>query len=377
MNLSMLGSNVTVGWTLLILGISSFAILTMGFRRLSTKLFEGVWRGKEMLKVIEVVNETHDIVKLGLARSGKRTIPNFLPGQFLSLQVGDDPKTIRSYSICSSNLKNDVVQIAVKRINGGVGSNWIHSLKVGDEVYGYPPSGFFTDTKKFYGSRVYVAGGIGVTPMVSMIKSNLENNYSGSMFLFYGMRSLQDMAFHEELLSLSKKHLNFNYFPFVAEPVSAWSGATGYVTYDAIKEKVGDILSAKYFVCGPNPMMESIIGPLLDAGVPEHNIITEKFVSPSTIDDSKVPYREVTVTIYGQKYSYKGQKNLLEFAESHGLVIPFSCRAGVCGSCRCQVTGRVEMLTEAGLSFNDKKKGYILSCVSYPKEDITLIPLDS
>lgn len=363
----------------LVSGISVFVIMLLTLKLISKSNkkseakneLSNVWNEFEPLEVVETIAETADIKSLVLKRKNSKRIPNFNAGQFISVQINNDPKTIRSYSISSSPNQKDIVQISVKVIPGGIGSSWIHGLKAGDQLMAMGPAGHFFDKNDLSGERIYIAGGIGITPVFSMIQSNLENGVLANMVLFYGVRTQADLAFHGQLKYWAHRHKNFQYHVKLSNE-SGTEFEKGYIDPNYVISKIKSFTNKSFYFCGPTAMSDPIIDTLFQAKVDEGRIFTEKFVSPTQFDESKIPFREFEVSYSGQKLKYSGKKNLLDFLESQGFAIPYSCRSGVCGSCKCRLEGKALSLTTAGLSRNEIKSGYILSCVSYPESNLKI-----
>lgn len=355
-------------------GLGIFLSLLFGLRILGlrqerqlAKARLNSWSGKEPLEIVEHIEECAEIVTLRLKRKNARPFPTFLPGQFLSLQIGASEKQVRSYSICSSAVTLDTVEIAIKLLANGVGSTWMHGLKVGDQVWAYPPSGQFTEAEVGEAQRVFVAGGIGITPILAMILTNVDLARRVEMVLFYGMRTRQDLAFHEVLKSLAKRHLNFKYFPVLSHDATApGEFDQGFLSYEYMVSKVELQSDAHFFVCGPSVMADVLLDQLKKNGVAGERVHSERFASPVVFDSSQVPRRRAEIFIDNHKYNYDGQQTVLEFLETQGLELPFACRVGVCGSCRCITQDPVTLITDAGLSSADKQNHYFLTCVAFP-----------
>lgn len=357
------------------MGLGVFVSMMLGLRLLAQRgssidVFEedDLWLDVEPLEVIERIEECTNVVTLRLRRRGDKRIPKFKAGQFLSLQIGDDEKVTRSYSISSSTANRQNVQLSVKRLNDGRGSTWVHHLKVGDEVKAYSPSGHFTDESLSDQPRVYIGGGIGITPLLSMIHSNIDAGNGVPMTLFYGMRTRQDLAFHSILEAYAQRHSYFKYHPFLSHEMGEWPYQKGFLTFEEVVKKTSLDQRTHYFLCGPAAMTDALIEQMSLADIPEEQIHIEKFVSPQTLDRTKIPSRSAKVVIDDVAYSYSGQETLLEFLEGKGERIPYACRTGVCGSCKCRVQGKTEMLTDAGLTRHDKAQGYVLTCVAFPAD---------
>lgn len=361
-------------------GVGTFVSLLLGLRTLGSgrtqektrAAAEDGWNHKESLKVVEIIEESSDIKSFLFKREGNRPFPRFAPGQFLSFQIGEEDKCLRSYSLSGSVANRETLRVSIKRLDNGKGSGWFHARRVGDRVWAFPPSGHFTDAKLASEPRVYVAGGIGITPLLSMVLSNLDGAGDYPLNLFYAARTPKDLAFHDLLVYLSARHRRFRYHPVVSAGDATWTGEVGRLSADYIKEKLGAVSDPHYFFCGPPPLTNAIVEGLLKAGVQEDCIHSEKFASPQALDVSKIPHREANVIFQGETHRYQGKQTLLEFLESRGRAPAFACRVGVCGTCKMKLQGKVELLTDAGLTPAEKREGLTLTCVAYPESDVTL-----
>jgi ferredoxin-NADP reductase len=369
------------GLFVLTLGVLAFTLVTFFFRLVGgrravatagAKPDGNAWRAKEDLRIVEIITESRDIKSFTFARANGKDFPPFLAGQFLSLQIGDDPKTLRSYSIASSAHNPKTITVGIKQLKDGVGSGWFHGRKVGDTVKSFPPSGHFTDSGLKDEPRVFVAGGIGITPFLSMIRTALESGAPHPITLFYGMRSTADLAFHGYLALMAERHPRFRYHPILSDKDAGWSGATGFVTSQLIHTHLADSKTAHFFFCGPAVMTDKLMADLLKSGVGEERLHSEMFASPTLFDPETIPHREAVITYLGKSYNYRGKQTILEFLEASGVELPFACRVGVCGSCKCFVKGNVHVITDAGLTLAEKQKGVKLPCVAFPLEDIEL-----
>lgn len=376
-------SNPYQGKFYLALGAFVFTLLTLGLRLLGLKLKEGnksistgssdTWLGPEDLEIIDIFEETADIKTFRLKRKGGKRMPMFKPGQFLSFKISDHKKVYRSYSISGSCENQSLIQVSIKILPDGIGSNWFHTLKVGETVLAHPPGGLFTDDDLEGESRVFIAGGIGITPFLSMLLTAVDRGENNKTTLFYGARSTADLAFHEILLTLAKRNPNFNYYPILSEDSDGnWDGLTGFITYDLILSKITDPKFEKFFFCGPPIMTDGITDSLIENGVDKKSIHSEKFVSPTSISEEDLDISGQTIFLDGQAYEYAGKNNLLEFFEDQNVELPFSCRSGVCGACKVKcVGGSATSLTDSGLT-EDEKGDHILACVSYPEKGLKI-----
>jgi Na+-transporting NADH:ubiquinone oxidoreductase subunit NqrF len=193
------------------------------------------------------------------------------------------------------------------------------------------------------------------------------------MALFYGMATIKDLVFHQELLNLASTYKNFDYYPILSPGAEGWNGDTGYINLDYILGKIKINEKSHFYFCGPPIMTDSISESLLANGHDQDYLHSEKFASPVSFDLSNIPERKAIVKINNKTMDYFGKDSLLEFMEYNDVDINFACRSGVCGECKCKIkSGEVDSITDSGLTALEKKEGYILTCVSRPLTDIEL-----
>ncbi|MCB0413116.1 MAG: hypothetical protein KDD50_02200, partial [Bdellovibrionales bacterium] len=195
------------------------------------------WVGLEELEIVQIIDETPDIKSFRFKRIDGELFPEFKPGQFLSFQIKEDKKTSRSYSLSSIPQNKGILQVSIKKIDGGVGSSWFHGLKIGDRVKAFSPSGHFVENQESGAESVYIAGGVGITPILSMILSNLESAVSRKMVLFYGARTESDLAFGKLLDFYASGDERFSYYPILSQTTDG-EGDKGYLTMEYIQSKI-------------------------------------------------------------------------------------------------------------------------------------------
>ena len=368
----------------LLAGTVTYFVLLLIFRIFASKSEthdfieddENKWIDKESLTIVDIIDESRDVKTFRFKRTNKAPFSVFKAGQFLSFQIKNNPKLLRSYSISGSCENTSTLQVSIKRIEDGEGSHWFHQLEVGAEVFAFSPGGHFTDNDlSVEFPRVYVGGGIGITPLVSMIKTNIDRSLNVSMSLFYGMNSVNDLVFHEELLLLAKTYTSFNYYPILSPGAKDWEGDIGFISFDFINSKLeGEVdANTNFYFCGPPIMTDSISESLLANNHSEEFIHSEKFASPTSFDLDSIESIQAEIKIGEEIYQYDGKETLLDFLEDHSLDISFACRSGVCGDCRCQLlSGEVSSMTDSGLTKSQKDDKNILTCVSRPKSNLTL-----
>lgn len=350
------------------------------------------------LRVAEVVPETSE------ASSIRFEVPQelrdrfaFKPGQHLTLRAtirGEDVR--RNYSLCTAPDENEWM-VTVKRIAGGVFSNWVGDhLHAGDTVEVMPPHGSFTTEFDPARSRhlVGVAGGSGITPVMSLVKSTLKYEPASRFTLLYGNRDSSSVIFLDQLAALKDKHLDrFEIYHFLdaeEQDIDLFNGMLTRERLDAIIPAL--IPNAKevddWFICGPGPMMDAAEGALLDGGTPKERIHIERFTvdrPPEAVSQemaelqSQAAGLSVAVTLDGRtrKVPFTAG-NILDSARESGLPAPFACKAGVCATCRARVTsGKVEMAARYGLTDEEVAAGYVLTCQSVPLGDGVAVDYDA
>jgi ferredoxin-NADP reductase len=374
--------NTYQGLFYLLAGFSSFIILTLGLRVIAMRskgtrgalTIKNKWFAKEKLIIVDIIEDSHDVKTFRFKRENGEDFSLFAPGQFLSFQIGEDEKCLRSYSISGSCENTSTLQVSIKMIKDGIGSGWFHNLKLGDIVLAFPPGGHFSDDKlDSEVTRVYVGGGIGITPLISMIKTGIDRSSGSKMILFYGMASVKDLVFHEELLYLSRTYDYFDYYPTLSPGAENWDGDLGFINYEFIVSKIDLNKNEHFYFCGPPVMTDGIMSSLTESGFIDEQLHSEKFASPTAFDLTKIEAVDVKIDVNGEELQYNGKDTILEFFEDQDIPIAFACRSGVCGECKCKlIEGDVDSITDSGLTNTEKKENYILTCVSRPRTNIKL-----
>ena len=349
------------------------------------------------LQVARIDRETRDAVAITFA------IPEHLREQFrhthgqhltLRRQVdGDDLR--RSYSICSAT-HDASLRIAVKKTPGGAFSTWANdALKVGDTIDVMSPLGHFNVPLDASVAHHYlgVAAGSGITPLLSIVKTTLAAEPRSRFTLIYGNRASGTVMFKEELAALKDTYVErFNLVHVLsreAQDIELMHGRIDRAKADALFAQwvpLDDIDAA--FICGPEGMMDAVTAALKARGFPEAKIKIERFAA-SIPRHTHVPYVqpepghtecEVTVMLDGATHTFmldKASENILAGGLRNGIELPYSCRGGVCSTCRCRlVEGEVDMDVNFALEDYEVARGFILSCQSYPVTDRIVVNFD-
>jgi 3-ketosteroid 9alpha-monooxygenase subunit B len=335
------------------------------------------------VRVREVIRETEDACSVVLdPPEDAADAFAYQPGQFLTLQLpGDAGPVARCYSLCSSPHVDDALRIAVKRVDGGVGSNWIcDRIEAGQLLECLPPAGVFTP-RSFDEDFLLFAGGSGITPVLSILKSALAMG-SGRVVLVYANQHENAVIFAAELRELAAAH------PDRLHVVHWLESVQGLPTRAQLKALAAPFTGYTSFVCGPSPFMEAVTHVLRELHVPPSRIHVERFQSlaenpfgmavPSAPDTGAAPGAtaalEVELDGETHEFTWPTQTKLLDFLLAQGLKAPFSCRQGACSACACILAeGEVKMLTNEILEQDDLDEGYVLACQSLPISDVVKI----
>ena len=351
-----------------------------------------------VLRVAEIVPETAEAnsIRFDIPPELRDTF-RFKAGQHLTLKREIDGEEVRrNYSLCTAPDEQDWM-VTVKRIAGGIFSNWVgEHLKAGDMLDVMPPHGSFTTDFDARAERRYVAfaGGSGITPIISLIRTGLKQEPKSRFTLFYGNRDSSSVIFLDTLAELKDRYLSrFELYHFLAEEegdVELFNGMLDKATCDdAIENFVGDPKNVdEWFICGPGPMMDAAESALLERGVAKERIHIERFTAdrpPEAVAreiaelQTKAAGATVAVTLDGRTRRVDfTQGNILDSARAAGLPAPFACKAGVCATCRAKVTsGNVEMAARYGLTDEEVAAGYVLTCQSVPIGDGVAVDYDA
>ena len=310
-------------------------------------------------------------------QDGKQLIAK--PGQFLTLHLDIEGKQVaRSYSICSSPLKTDYVEITPKRTKNGYVSVFLNERATpGLVIKATGPAGRFYFDEKLHAEIVLIAAGSGITPMIAMIRYIEERALTVPVTLIYCVRTSQDIIFQQELTRLSHSLARFRYVITLSAPDVSWKGNKGRLNKEFLLERVPDFRVPTFFLCGPGAFMQHVSELLKEQGVTADRIKQESFggKTPVAIPDSSGDTSVAFVEFCRSGFSFEiiGDQTLLEFAETLGISIPYGCRQGQCGTCATRLLqGSVTMETEDGLSAEQKQTGFILPCVSRLQGSISI-----
>lgn len=339
------------------------------------------------MRVAAVFDETPNVKTFRLTAPDGGPLPfEYLPGQFLNVvaPAGDTGGTTtkRSYTIASSPTQSAYCEITVKRESEGVVSRYLHdAVRAGGELRISAPYGRFCFTGDEAPGIVLIGGGVGITPLISVVRYLTDLGWRGEIALLFGFRDAKDFIFREELERLARQHPNLRVVPVASGEVdAAWSGRRGRIDAALVREVVPDIASRLVHLCGPKPMMDAARAFLLELGVPRERIRFESF-GPGAAAPPREEIPAATSAVLptltfarsNKSASLPANRTVLEVAESIGVEIEWSCRSGTCGSCKVKLlSGTVSMEVEDGLDAEDRAAGLVLACQARATADIAV-----
>jgi ring-1,2-phenylacetyl-CoA epoxidase subunit PaaE len=311
----------------------------------------------------------------------------FIPGQYINVAIDiSDAENRRSYSICSA--VNEDLSIAVKEVEGGLVSNYINDdLQVEDNIFVSEPMGNFqmTDAGKNYTA---FAAGSGITPILSMVKG-ISLSEQGRINLFYCNRSAEETMFKSDLDDIANDQIKVNYLFTREENAEGLEGRLDEKKISELLRNDLDLLKSDgFFICGPEQMIVDTVNALKTFGVPENKIHYELFTTPEIMKQEKQVevqasfngISKVTVVLDEEETVFDLATDgdpILDEVEAKGIDAPYSCRGGVCCTCRAKVIeGTAKMDSNMALTDKEVEEGYILTCQAHPTSEKIKITYD-
>jgi ring-1,2-phenylacetyl-CoA epoxidase subunit PaaE len=349
------------------------------------------------LTVVALTQETPDTVTIHLQRPDGQAVPS-KPGQFLTLLVpcgpaGSRPER-RAYSLSSTPAEAPRLSVTVKRVTGGLVSNYLlDNVKVGQQYEVLPPLGNFTvqPAAKAARSLVLIGAGSGITPLMSMLKAILAEEPQSHVLLIYGNRNENTVIFKDQLAALeasSRGRLQVEHVysqPLHPGGAHQHTGRLNRTTILRVLEQRHQFPApqADYYICGPEGLMAEAQAALELLNVPSSRVRRESFLAAADAaeagdahgdalagpNDGPVTERTVTIQYEGSEYKLvvPAKTTILDAALDKDIDLPYSCQAGVCTACRGKcLSGKVHLDEREGLSDAELAKGYILTCVAHP-----------
>lgn len=348
------------------------------------------------LTIKKIIQETKDAITIVFHHPKGGNI-KYRSGQFLTLIIPIEGKEVRrAYSLCSSPFVDSDLAVTIKRVDNGLMSNYIPDhLKDGETIKVMEPMGQFVTeydpTQKRH--LILFAGGSGITPMMSIIKSIINQEPDSIVSLIYCNRDIDSIIFKDELEKLQTTFEGRLHVIHVLDnaPMN-WQGYSGLLNKEMLAklvERIPDwgIDKTTYLMCGPEGMMKNVDSLLRERNIPKEKIFKESFVQgtidkeirkePAT-DTTEKKAREVTIRYDGEEYKImvEPDRAILETALDQGIDLPYSCQSGLCTACRGKaLSGKVKLDEEEGLSQSERDEGYVLTCVGHPMTDDVVIEI--
>ncbi len=336
-----------------------------------------------------VRDETPDVKSFIFAPRFRRQF-DFVSGQFLTLEFEIDGETIhRCYTISSPPSRPDTVSITVKRVPGGPVSNWLHDhFRPGMMLKATVPMGDFSWAGMQAPNYLFLSGGSGITPLMSMTRSAYDLALIADICFVHAARTPADIIFRDELEFMARRNRSIRPFFTVEDnaPGHGWSGHRGRLSRAMLEVICPDLLEREIFVCGPRPFMTAIRQMLVDAGFDMERYHQESFdfddfseAAQETITeavgdlDSDAKRYRIEFTKTGRTVYCPEGVTVLEAARRAGMRLPFSCAKGLCGTCKSRlVSGLVQLEHGGGIRQREIDAGLTLLCCAKPASDLVV-----
>lgn len=331
-------------------------------------------KGFVQAPILSVIAESPDIKTFRLARPEGF---DFTPGQFLTVRLRADGKdVVRCYSISSAPAARGYLEISVRR-QGRV-SNALHALaRPGSVLSVRAPAGAFTYPGGDDRPLVLFGGGIGITPLMSMLRHALLSEPTRPVTLLYSAKEMGEFAFRDELLTLTRRHDLLQVCFAVTRGEAPPDAYKGRIDARLVASSVPDIREAVSMICGPQRMIDDVTAMLVGLGVPADQVRSERFeaavaasagvAKPTEAVASSDEAFQIRERRTAKSVPATSGQTLLDAADAHGLEIPSLCRAGVCGTCRTKVVEGDVSCDGGILDADDRAAGYVLACVASPR----------
>jgi ferredoxin-NADP reductase len=339
-----------------------------------------------------VVPETHDITTFMFAAPAPRLF-RFIPGQFLTFSFDIDGETVhRCYTVASSPTRPDLVSITVKRVPGGPVSNWLHDTLVpGAVVRATGPMGEFSSWLAGGPKFLYLAGGVGLTPLMSMSRAGHDLAVSRDVVFVNAVRSPADIAFRREFETMARARPGFRIVHLVEhlQPEPEWAGFQGRLSRPFLEHLVPDLKERDVFCCGPSPFMSAARQILGELGYDMARYREESFkfeelstservaseLAAAVVDSDSIAAPSFTVrfTKSNRELEVRADETVLAAARAAGMRLPSSCTKGLCGTCKSRkLEGEVDMRHGGGIRQREIDQGLVLLCCSKPRSDLVI-----
>ena len=353
------------------------------------------------LTIADIRKETADCISIAFKIPEElKTAYTFKQGQNLTLRTMMDGEEVRrSYSICSSPVENEL-RVAIKKAPYGKFSEWANKmLKQGDVLEVMPPTGnFYTELNPTHKKKyLAVAAGSGITPVLSIIKTTLSTEPDSTFTLLYGNQNRGSIIFKEQLEALKNQYMNRLAVHFILSreqtDTEIYCGRINDEKLNQLSEKLINMAAMDdIFICGPEQMIFTVQNWLQQRGIDKKKIHFELFTTPGQNTEARsrkseagnkdgaLQTSQVTVKLDGIAFDFElpfDGDTILEAALKQGADLPFSCKGGVCSTCKAKLLqGQVDMDINYALEPEEVAQGFILTCQSHPRTDKVVVDFD-
>ncbi|MDV7240575.1 MULTISPECIES: hybrid-cluster NAD(P)-dependent oxidoreductase [Rhodococcus] len=332
-----------------------------------------------LLTCTRIVRRTDQIATFEFASDDRRAFAHE-PGQYVTISVDIDGQRVsRCYTVSSPSTRPYSVQLTIKREPDGVMSRWLHdNLKVGDRAELSGPAGEFSTAFHPAERLLLLAGGVGITPMISILESIHDLAESVDVVLVHNSRAPEFVAFAEELARINQDNPHVRVVQAVSHnPGGSWLGPVGRLDVGMLTEHVPDLREREVFICGPDSYMVAAETLLLGLGVPIDRIHQESFVLAGAEDVAVDPTAEGTHTVTfarsGKTTTIPDGLTVLDAAKDVGIRIITSCQNGICGTCKTgKISGDVDIAHNGGIRQREIDNGKILACCTRPRGHVVI-----
>jgi len=348
---------------------------------------EGAWGGFRKFRVVEIREEGGGIKSFHLSPHDGKPLPPFFPGQYLtfSIQLPGQPRpAIRCYSLSEMPATRDRYRVTIKRVKDGAVSGFFHDqLAVGGIVDVKAPSGNFCLDLTRRSPVALIAGGVGITPLMTMLQAQLATGVSREVWFFYCVKNGSEHIWRGELEALASRHPSLHLVVCYSQPSEEDKSASPPAHHHegrldaAALEKLLPTRDCDFYLCGPPPMMAALTEVFKGWQLPPERIHFEAFGAATVQKAGTAPDASTTVGLKvrfdrsGKSHAWIADcGSLLELAERHGIAMDSGCRAGNCGTCLVALkSGEVTYLREPGVTV---ESGSCLACIAVPKTAVSI-----
>jgi NADH oxidoreductase Hcr len=329
----------------------------------------------ERLRCIKRVDETSDASTFEFEHLDQRPF-DFQAGQFLTFEINYYNNLLyRAYSICSSPAKPNSVTVAIKRVPGGKISNYlIDNLQAGHALPAMSPAGKFTrEENKTTNNLLLMSAGSGITPCLAIARDIIDTEQAVNIHFIHSARRSDDVIMLSLLNELANKYENFR-LTLILETDDSTADFHGRLDSAMFDQLVPDINEQTIFICGPSLYMKSVEAIVSATSFDMSYFHKESFVAEAKTGETQFSdvNHEITVPAIDKAFMANDQQTLLDALHGAGIKVPYSCKSGICGACKCKVSGDVVSTSKETLTTEQIEQGYVLACSSKANSDLVV-----